>query len=304
MFSPANTAAQAAEMLLERHYAILRLPGNVKSAENRILTEGLAFFDLAANEKFRFASIELLEGYRKLGSEKDDRTGRPDLSESFTCWFSNVGKPSVEWWARDCAVHRAMRDGLTVYATITEQILAALRKLLASESNRDDGIHLNVRELSYLQINHTKPVEHLCKDRETLMDPHEDGHILTLLKPTASGLMICPGSLVDMPSKCNPAGRFAADGNLTTIEIGPEEILIVPSSPTFFLTGGRIKPLFHAVANNGQPVRQSLMFFANPSPTSNLSPWVENETYGAVDIFGVIDAVSGKYGLPNVSSVT
>lgn len=298
-----SSTEQAAKALLTHHYAIIKLPDLVLEVANKIMHEGRVFFDLDMGTKKAAASPKILEGYRELGSEKDAKTGRPDLSESFTAWFRNATNSEVRSWSQSCQFHQIMSASLLSYAKFTEDILKALRKEI--DPDYQDGSHpvIDIRNLSYLQMNFYRPAMHKSEDRDTVMDPHEDGHILTILKPTKPGLMVSPGELVEMPTSQNPIGVFEYDRNLQAVDVAEDEAIIIPSSPTFYLTGGLVKPLFHGVANKGDDIRQSLMFFVNPTRNIPIEPWIRSKYNENVNIHSVIDAVSGQYGQSALSEI-
>ncbi|MBG77463.1 MAG: hypothetical protein CL570_00320 [Alphaproteobacteria bacterium] len=296
-----NSPQEAAKALVQHNYAIIKLPKNVLETANNILCDGLTFFQQDNKIKKASASLNILEGYRKLGAEKDSVTGRPDLSESYTTWFCNASNPDIETWARNCQFHQTMSSGLAVYAGFTDEILKALRSEIMPDYPVSDEPVIDIRHLSYLQMNFYRPAIHKSNDRDTVMDPHEDGHILTILKPTKPGLMVAPGELVEMPTSQNPMGIFKHGADFQFVDVAADEAILVPSSPTFYMTGGLIKPLFHGVVNKGDEIRQSLMFFVNPSRNVPLEPWVKNEKNRDVNIHNVVDAVSEQYGQPAIS---
>lgn len=289
-----DVSDRAAESLLERHYAVIPLPRSILESANSIIDESRIFFRLSQQEKMHRSSLELLEGYRSLGTEIDAVTGLPDLSESYTSWFRNFSANLT--WHDDCNLLCAMRKAMEDYADLADAIMLALGRRLTGQSHPP----LGVRELSYLQLNHSTPAQH---GRSTLMEVHEDGHILTILKPTRSGLCIAPGELTELPSDRYPGGRFKVASPLRRVEIGESEGLVIPSSPTFFLTGGAVLPLFHGVMNDGHSERQSLMFFVNPSLRKPIEPWQLNDINRNVDINRVVDFVSGQYGLKAISEM-
>lgn len=301
VFIRSKNLEEAAVSLLENHYAIVKLPPKMQAVIDRILEAGIEFFSLPESIKQPFASPEILEGYRRLGSEKDSITGRPDLSESYATWFRNRENPQVKIWAEASEFHEIMNSGLDVYGEFVDEFLRVLKsKFVPNHQNSNENV-MDIKNLSYLQMNFSRPAQHLSNDRDTLMDPHEDGHIVTILKPTKPGLRVAIGELVLPPTKDNPVGVFKPVSELVPMNIEPDEAILLPSSPTFYMTGGRIKPLFHAVANEGDDIRQSLMFFVNPTRERNLTPWISNELNRGVDIHQVVDAVSGQYGQPAIS---
>lgn len=299
----ATTPEEAAKSLLAHHYAIIKLPDNVLEATNKIMREGLVFFDLNFESKKASASPKILEGYRELGAEKDANTNRPDLSESFAVWFRNATHPEVQSWSQDCLLHRLMSSGLDPYAEFTEDILKAIKREV-DPSYADDGKPVvSIRSLSYLQMNFYRPAMHKSDDRDTMMDIHEDGHILTILKPTKPGLRIAPGELIKRPSRDRPVGVFKCADDLLPVNIGEGEALLIPSTPTFYLTGGLIRPLFHKVMKERDDIRQSIMFFVNPTRDIPIAPWMDTDDNLGVNIHSIVDAVSGQYGQAAISEI-
>ncbi|RYV01429.1 hypothetical protein SOPP22_13630 [Shewanella sp. OPT22] len=296
-----KTPQEAAKALLSHHYAIIKLPDDVLNISKNILADGLNFFNMDEKIKLKNASPHILEGYRALGEEGDPKTGTPDLSESFTAWFRNTSNPQVQSWSKECIFHQTMSNGLVAFADFTERLLKAIRIEIDPTYKVSNVPVINIRSISYLQMNFSRPALHNRELRDSIMGPHEDGHILTILKPTKPGLLIGQGELVESPTKQNPVGVFKQEGDLQPINISDDEAILVPGSPTFYLTGGRIKPLIHAVANKGHDVRQSLMFFINPTPELPIEPWVHTEQNRDISIHKIVDVVSAQYGQPAIS---
>ncbi|MBG77462.1 MAG: hypothetical protein CL570_00315 [Alphaproteobacteria bacterium] len=292
----ANTFEEAARALIEHSYAIVQLPKDVLKASDTILEEGPRFFDLKDDVKKAAASSSgvLDEGYLVFGAEKDKITGRPDLQETFKTWFRYAADPKIQSWAKNCKFHQVMSAGLDPYRGFVDNLFKALRTEIDPTYVVGEEFIFDIRGASYLQINFSRPAQHY---RDTIMDSHEDGHLLTIIRPTEQGLMICPGSLVENPSAQNPVGVFKQDGELQPVDVQDGEVLLVPSSPTFHLTGGLVKPLFHAVASSDAKIRQSLMLFVNPTNEGKpIMPWIQTEqNKGVTDIHQVIDAVNYQH---------
>jgi isopenicillin N synthase-like dioxygenase len=187
-----------------------------------------------------------------------------------------------------------------MYAEFAEVVLYVLRSRLAPENRHEPGPAVHIRDISYLQMNCSHPSSHR---RSTVMEAHEDGHILTLVTPTQRGLQISVGREAANMAVKVPVDRFEAQKEFRSIDIATDETLLVPSSPTYYLTGGHLKPLFHRVVNGCDPIRQSLMFFVNPTPSIPISAWQRNACNAGVDIHDVVDQMSAVYGQRRVSTL-
>jgi isopenicillin N synthase-like dioxygenase len=281
MISPrVATPEKCAEALLEHHYAIIRLPDLIRAEADAIQKESFRFFAMEEGFKARCASPALQEGYRELYAEVDKVTGRPDLSESFKAWFRNIGKREIEAWAADCALHRTMVRGLGPYCDLGASLLKALKNKLNAGS-RDRALGIDIWRDTYLQIKYSKPSR---ETRDTVMDVHEDGHLLTIVRPSSSGLMACPGSMIKAPTRDNPFGVYQPDGPMSALDVDEGDAVIVPSTPTFLLTGGRVKPLFHCVATTTVEARTSVILFMNPARGEPLRAWVRTEFNDEMDV--------------------
>ena len=284
--------------LLNRSYALIDLPDAAARAAEAVIVEGRRFFESDAAEKLASANPSILEGYRSLGSEKDAVTGRPDLMETFSTWFRNQDGQDPRKWAASCQLHAAMRSALVPFAQIAEEVLSTLATELAGAGWL--GQVPPIRDLSYLQTNFSRPAEHRRSDRQTLMDGHEDGHLLTIVVPTQPGLVGCPGDR-DPKAAYDEFDRFIPRGGYEPIDTRPGQAVIMSGSPTYYMTAGRVRPLFHAVENLGHRERQSLMFFANPDRGTPIRPWLVSEENRDVDVHQVVEMMSQKYGQPALS---
>lgn len=281
-----KSVADVGAALLEFHYAIIRMPSTALEASNSVFSAGPAFFEQHNTQKELAASHGIQEGYREFGAERDARTDRPDLSESFKVWFRNRGDPSVKRWSELCDLHGRIQNALLPFVEIVEGSIKSLADAMGVTA---DIPIMDFRHESYLQVNYSRPAR---ETRSTITDVHEDGHLLTLVRPTHSGLSICPGELYEPPSIKSPGGRFEPVGDVEPLQLRHDELVIFGSSPTFFLTGGRIKPLFHGVRTSEAAVRQSLIMFANPRRNGPIHPWLQTRRHGDVDVQSVIDAVN------------
>lgn len=261
------------------------------------------FFNCDEHQKSKFSTPARLEGYRPLGAEHDAITGRPDLSQSFSTWHANKGNRDCQDWQIESALYQAMTAALGPYREIAELLLHDLGSSCGLDQVTNVTEGLRISDYSYLQLNSSRPRTHLSKSRDTLMDAHEDGHLLTIIKPTQPGLVVSKGKHVEFPSDTNKIGKFIPEQKFSEVTLRSDELLVIPSSPTYFITGGQVKPLFHKVMNQGHENRQSLMYFVNPTLTTFISPWIKNHISEGVDIRSIVEQVSSSYGQASLKSV-
>ena len=243
----------AARSLIDRRYAIVDCDDATVSATDQVFQAGRSFFASVDSQKRHASTLSKLEGYRPLGTEFSISAEHPDLCEVFSVWHWNSEATDVRSWASTNHLHQALTETLPLYGAIVARLLNALREQL-----NPAGQEINPLEASYIQVNHYTPASHT---RRLLQEEHEDGHLITLIKPTSAGLEIRAGDDFE-PVTLEANQLIALSGGLLTI-----------------LTGGTIPPLFHRVRNDSlTTVRQSLIYFANPSISNDTVPWIENES--------------------------
>lgn len=249
----------AARSLIDRSFAILDCDDLLVGATDRILKAGHDFFAKPDTQKQAAATLERLEGYRPIGSEFSISPDHPDLCEVFSVWPWNADRSEVRAWATASELHKTVTEALPIYGSVAARLMNAVRRLIKPDSQQ-----LDLSEASYLQLNHYTPSRH---GRHLLQEEHEDGHIITLIRPTSPGLEVKIAEAFE-PVTLASNQVIALSGGLLTI-----------------LTGGMIPPLFHRVRNNrATTIRQSVIFFGNPSVSSDTSPWIENETNANANI--------------------
>lgn len=264
-----------AQSLIERGYAVLEDDSNLLPLVHAAFSEGLRFFGQADVSKRDASVSKIIEGYLPMMSEFSVTEQRPDLCEGFAVWRRNSDDPDVKRWAPNTPLHVAMTATLPIYTGLANAIFEALRQ----KFNPHGDVLLD-SEASYLQMNQYRPADH---ERDLLQDPHEDGHMLTVLRPTARGCEIRIG------------------GEFTHIEIPDNAVLLMPGSLLTIMTGGVIPPLFHRVRNDrSTAIRQSMMYFINPTMLAETYPWIENETNRGASIRTTAIQNSKNFGLPSL----
>jgi isopenicillin N synthase-like dioxygenase len=253
--------ASAAESLIVRGFALLCDDGELLPMVRDVFLMGRGFFAQGLEAKLSAADSLRLEGYRPMGAEYSQTLEHPDLCESFSVWRWNATAPEVSRWSTGNGLHAALSLALPAYARIANGVLEALRRRLNPQGHTFDAA-----EASYLQVNHYRPREFA---REFLQEIHEDGHVLTI--HTASG----------------PGLEISSGGGFIPIDTADDELLLLPGTLLTLLTGGAIAPLFHRVRNHRDAVRQSLLYFVNPSVASETRPWIESDCNRDISIRSV-----------------
>ncbi|MEZ4313108.1 MAG: 2OG-Fe(II) oxygenase family protein [Polyangiaceae bacterium] len=264
--------------LLEDGFATVTAPSLLLEQILGVFGEGRQFFARPEAHKSRLAWPTLLEGHRSLGIEYSQRPDRPDLNESFSVWPRNQRHPEIARASAEEGLHRQMNALTAPYVELVDAIFRALIREMHTHAPP-----ISFLDASYLQVNYYRPETH---NRDFLQDAHEDGHLLTVLKPSAPGLEV------------------GSRGAFQPLDVGEDELLVFPGSILTLMTGGRIQPLQHRVRNHRRLTeRLSLMFFVNPTLETEIEPWVVNEMNRGISIRERVNANSGLFGLPTISEV-
>jgi isopenicillin N synthase-like dioxygenase len=266
---------QITEQLISKGYAICQLDDDLSDKISNIFAGASVFFALSAEEKNRFSSPGILEGFRGMGIEYSQTPARPDLNDSFSVWKRNINKPEISTWGAQCLLHKAMTKIIPPLSNFGNLLFESLLLKI-----NPSGQHVSVSDYSYLQVNFYEPNKYT---RDFLQDAHEDGHLLTVVTSTAAGLEIL------------------IDDEFHNVPLAKKTVLLMPGSILTLITGGLIKPLYHRVKNNrAVKSRESLMFFINPSLADEQKPWIVNEINRDIDIRSVAISNSTHFGLPEI----
>jgi isopenicillin N synthase-like dioxygenase len=273
-----SSGIAAASALLEEGVAVVNIDQHLSSLTARIFNEGTPFFELDGDSKQKFAMSSSLEGYRPLGQEYSQIPERPDLSESFSWWYKNRNRNFIDGRFSNLGLHIVGSKMFEPYMMLAEQVMEEIRIVINGEANK-----VNVREMSYLQLNYYQPTLH---SRDFLQDSHEDGHLLTFVTSHQKGLEV-----------------EAANG-FRPFFVDESKLLVMAGSLITILTGGRIPPTVHRVRRHEDlSERQSLMFFINPSIEAPIEPWVVNTSNRGIDLRDVAIANSAAFGLPSLRDI-
>ena len=245
----------------------------------RIYRLGEEFFVRSEAEKQGYSMQSFVEGYRELGPEYSQVPERPDLTESFSAWNRNRGRPEVEEVVGGLELHRALREVSDDLSLIVRGIFQAMADAWAPGHPE-----LRFYKGTYVQLNYYEPSQH---NEDLLQDSHEDAHLLTLAKSNAPGLEI------------------EVDGKFVSAESDGNEIVFMPGSLLSLMTGYKIKPGYHQVRNtHRRDTRSALLLFVNPEIDQKLEPWIRNESNAGIDIIEKANEGPKQFGMPTLEDGT
>src|SRR4029453_7855892 len=252
MLTPVNDDrdyAQFVRQFEQTGFARVPVTDTLARKIERIYRLGEEFFVRSEAEKQGFSMQCFVEGYRELGPEYSQVPERPDLTESFSAWNRNRGRPEVEEGVGGLELHRALREASDDLSLIVRGIFQAMADAWAPGHPE-----LRFYKGTYVQLNYYEPSQH---NEDLLQDSHEDAHLLTLAKSNAPGLEI------------------EVDGKFVSAESDGNEIVFMPGSLLSLMTGYKIKPGYHQVRNtHRRDTRSALLLFVNPEIDQKLEPWI------------------------------
>lgn len=267
------------EELLARGHAKLQIGRETRRRIDHAFSISREYFAKPLPEKSSYALSQYVEGYREIGLEYSQVKERPDLTESFSLWNRNRAHTEAAGWIQSCPIHAELRRTIDDLSSYVAELFQTMADKWAPGTTGP-----RFHKASYIQVNYYEPAQH---SRDMLQDGHEDGHLITLVTANSPGLEIQIGDTYE------------------PVEIGADEMLIMPGSLLTLMTGGAIPPLFHQVKNSRRnDPRYSMMFFVNPEGNQVLEPWIRNETNAGRDVIAEANAQPLKFGLPTLEDGT
>ncbi|ALX16287.1 hypothetical protein P350_27080 [Burkholderia cepacia JBK9] len=198
-----------------------------------------AYDQLDRRQKHAFSFPEHTDGFLPFGLEYSRTPERPDLCDRFCYWVAR--RDAHHGYAlTKSAFYRELAAYEACINAIAQDLLDAVCENLGGTAQPP------VRHSSYLQFCAYEP-HHCSQDRAYLQDPHEDGHLLSFIRPAAPGLVLLPDS--------SPVSALPR----------PDEMIVLAGSLLEALTDGEVPAMQHAVERPRARVRRtSLMYFVNP----------------------------------------
>ncbi|WP_454919172.1 2OG-Fe(II) oxygenase family protein [Xanthobacter sediminis] len=215
------------------------IPMTVEMRKNYLL---LVDWFLAVTTKIKetYSFSEDTDGFLPFGSEYAHVSDNPDLCERFCYWHTHSNKRQD---------HPFSQSPYLRAAAAYESEITGLAQQIINGICREFGAPplASIRDSSYLQLC-VYGQNPLPSERQFAQDPHEDGHLLTFIRPNRDGLVILRGSALE------------------PVRLLENELAVLSGSLLTQLSDCAIPATYHAVLVPSQPIqRSSLVYFVNPS---------------------------------------
>ncbi|QBR03816.1 hypothetical protein E1956_37520 [Paraburkholderia pallida] len=220
--------------IVTRGYTIISIsPGMQEDFEAlQQLAGSIGFLDKEA-----FSFIERTDGYFPIGYSFIGKENR-DRCEIFNYWHRFRAEHEQYPFSRSEFYSRIASYEAQV-ATYGQNIIDEIRKRYGYAPE------IQTRDDSYLQFNHYREELRLGNHRY-LQSKHEDGHLITVIKPNAPGLVVFQGD-----KEC-------------LVDLAKDQALVIAGSLLTQLSEGEIQPVYHAVLNLTLPTaRASVVYNVN-----------------------------------------
>lgn len=225
----------AAESLVERSYAILNTGPELARCLDKMQAEMAA---VPASEREQFSFVSRTDGFMPSGMTFARDAEKIDLCETFNFWHCYKSSHS----------HFDFSQGaLYAIAALAESIFFEIAcEIIRVVSRKLEYAHpIDFRNDSFVQLNvYPDMLKH--RRRAHLQELHEDGHLVTFIKPNAPGLLV----------------RVEGRDHLVNLE--RDELLVISGSLLTELSDGIVQPLYHSVLDLNLPApRASLIYNVN-----------------------------------------
>jgi isopenicillin N synthase-like dioxygenase len=203
-----------------------------------LLVEG--FPEIAREIKETYSYAEDTDGFLPFGSEYAHVRNNPDLCERFCYWHTHNNRRQDHPFSQSPYL-RAAAGYESEISGLAQAVIDGICKEFGAPPLT------SIRNSSYLQLcvygQNLSPSE-----RQFTQDPHEDGHLLTFIRPNRDGLVIFRG------------------GSMEPVRLLENELAVLSGSLLTQLSDCAIPATYHAVLSPSRPIkRSSLVYFANPS---------------------------------------
>jgi hypothetical protein len=228
------TAKYAAD-ILKNSFTIVKAQEPVQR-KLRLLADAFESIDQHTRDSFCF--VKRTDGFMPSGLTFARDLSKTDLCRTFNYWY-HYRQMHREYQFSQGQFYRTISECEVDLYNTTQAILDEI----AYHYNYSHS--LNLRGDSYVQFN-MYPDAMKRADRKYLQDIHEDGHVLTYVKPNAPGLLIY------------------INGKEHLINLQTDEAIVMAGSLLTELPEGDVPPLYHAVLDLNLPAaRASLIYNAN-----------------------------------------
>ncbi|MFA5977938.1 MAG: 2OG-Fe(II) oxygenase [Pseudomonas sp.] len=237
------------ESIVRSGFGILQMSDAMLQDYKKIV-DGYSAISQATKDSFSF--VQDTDGFFPFGAEYSSIEDHPDLCERFCYWPVHVSK------RMPCEFTQS--DFFAAVATFERQVNELAQELM-DDVCEEFGIAplAPFRSASYVQLC-VYGAQATGNHRQFAQDPHEDGHMLSFIKPNRDGLVLVRG------------------GSLEPVRLLECEIAVLSGSLLTELSDHAIPAAYHAVLAPLRPVaRSSLIYFANPNPEQALTSFFRRQ---------------------------
>ncbi|KTC52783.1 2OG-Fe(II) oxygenase [Pseudomonas fluorescens ABAC62] len=235
------------------------------------IIDGYSSISPATKASFSFKNDT--DGFFPFGAEYSSIEDQPDLCERFCYWPAHASK------RKDFEFIRS--DFFAVVNAFEQQISELAQELIEAICAEFGATSLtSLRAASYLQLcvygAHCGSYK-----RQFAQDPHEDGHMLSFIKPTRDGLVLVRGS------------------SLEPVRLLDNEVAVLAGSLLTELSDYAIPAAYHAVLTPRTPMpRSSLIYFVNPDADQELTSFFRQRPINLKDAVNARHTGFGNQPLP------
>jgi isopenicillin N synthase-like dioxygenase len=265
-----------ADEIVHAGIALVDMSPVLRSDYEKLFAEGGHFFARPLQEKLECAPAPGNNvGFRPVGQEYSIAPSIPDIKESLTFLPAE---------ANDVTAHpqfvRDLYETMSRAVTELDRLCGGIMNVLAARYERTDPIYAAAH--SQLAINYY-PSDRA--NSNILIEPHEDGCLLTVLSATHSGLEI-----------------QHRDGIFRACDAVVGGLAILPGVSMTHATGGGIEPTLHRVVRRpGVMKRLAIAYDATTDLRHPVSPWVTREGFPQrLDLEAQLTLT--RFGLPPLGS--
>lgn len=265
--------AGIAEQILATSHARWRLDPADRDVLNRLREAACEFFQLPGDRKAEYS--DGASGYGGYGArwsepmnpgQLDDRHAR-DECETFSLYGDRPGR--IPSYRQIPGLTAALVTWQRMAARITAEILDGLA------SNYDYRAAWRFEPTSCLQVsNYGRP-----DVRDSLITPHTDSHVITLVCPDQPGLEI------------------EVDRVMQDTWAAPDEMFVLAGDLMELMTGGEVRACRHQVSYRALPAgRTSVLYFVNTPFEGEVPPYVLTDANRDVDVAAAAFAYCTRFG--------
>lgn len=260
-----SNAKSCSESIVKTGFGTIAMSQNMRKSFEKMLLE---FRSVDAETKTSYSFDHDTDGFLPFGSEYAKTEGQPDLCERFCYWHDHA--------LQRCWHEFASSPFVSAAASYEAEVSKLAQQVLNAICDEFGALHLpTVRSSSYLQL--CVYGESSTGDgREFAQDPHEDGHLLSFIRPNRDGLVLVRGR------------------SLEPVRLLDGELAVLSGSLLTELSNCAIPAAYHAVLSTPQSAgRSSLIYFVNPP---SVHPLIGFHRRTPVDLTAAANARHTEFG--------